>query len=137
MKEYILKAETPSKKNSKIFNTKTKRMICSPRYRAWHEYAALALRPVITQCIKDKCYIVLVFCHGDNIRRDSDNGVSSVFDALVDFKALEDDRWQIVRHHHVFNCYEKGNPWCRILIYQPDEKELYKQCVLDCIDKYS
>ena len=115
---YQLGQEVPSKKNSKIMNTKTHRMFPSERYRAWHEYAALML------------------CHGDNIRRDSDNGVSSIFDTLVDFKALEDDRWQIVRNHHVFNTYEKSNPWCKIFIFKPDEKELYKQYLIELVNLY-
>ena len=133
---YELQAETPSKKNSKVFNTKTHRMFPSQRYRNWHEYASLVVRPLIKECVEDKCYVILIFCHGDNIRRDSDNGVSSIFDMLQDFKAIEDDRWQVVRNHHVFNTYEKGNPWCKIFIYRPEEKEEYKQMVLNCIDIY-
>lgn len=136
MIEYLLNAETPAKKNSKIFNTKIHRMFPSKRYQEWHEYAALALRPVIKKCIRDKCYIILTYCHEDRRRRDSDNGVSSIFDSLVDFNALEDDCWQIIPHHHVFNTYEKGNAWCKIQIFEPEEKELYKHCLLECIDKY-
>ena len=136
MIEYFLESETPSKKNSKVFNTKTHRMFPSAKYRAWHEYAALMLKRFITECIADKCYVILIFCHGDNIRRDSDNGVSSIFDMLVDFKALEDDRWQIVRHHHVFNTYEKGKPWCRVMIYKPEEKEDYKAALIKFIEQY-
>ena len=133
---YQLGQETPSKKNNKIFNTKTHRMICSERYRAWQEYAALMLRRKITECISERCYIILVFCHGDNRRRDSDNGVNSIFDMLVDFKGLEDDCWQIVRHHHVFNTFEKGNPWCKCFIFKPDEKELYKQYLIELVNLY-
>lgn len=136
MIEFLLNDETPAKKNSKIMNTKTHRMFPSERYRAWHDYAALVLRPRVKECIREKCYIILVFNHGDKRRRDSDNGVSSIFDALVDFDALEDDCWQIVRHHHVFNAYEKGNPWCKILIFKPDEKELYKTYLNSFVDLY-
>lgn len=133
---YELKDETPSKKNSKVFNTKTHRMFPSAKYRAWHEYAALVVKPMIKECVENKCYVVLVFCHGDNIRRDSDNGVSSIFDMLQDFNAIEDDRWQILRNHHVFNCFERNKPWCKIYIFKPEEKEEYKQFVLNCIDMY-
>lgn len=136
MIEYYLESETPSKKNSKVFNTKTHKMFPSQRYRAWHEYAALMIKRFIKECISDKCYIILIFCHGDKIRRDSDNGVSSIFDMLVDFKALEDDCWQIVRNHHVFNTYDKGKPWCKVRIYKPDEKDLFKAEMLKCIDMY-
>jgi len=136
MIEYFLESETPSKKNSKVFNTKTHRMFPSQKYRAWHEYAALMLRRKITECINNKCYIILIFQHGDNRRKDSDNAVNSIFDMLVDFKALNDDCWQIVRHHHVFNTYEKGNPWCKIRIYMPEEVELYKSDLISFIDQY-
>jgi len=133
---YQLGQETPSKKNNRIFNSKTHRMFPSERYKSWHEYAALMLKRKITECIKDRCYIILVFCHSDNRRRDSDNGVNSIFDMLVDLKALEDDRWQIVRNHHVFNTYEKGNPWCKVFIFKPDEKELYKQYLIELVNLY-
>lgn len=136
MIEYLLNTKTPSKKNSRVFNSKTHKMFPSKQYRAWHEYAALALRPYIKKCIEDKCYIVLVFCHGDNIRRDSDNGVNSIFDMLQDFNAIKDDRWQIIPHHHVFNTYDKGNAWCKISIYNPEEKERYKSDLIKLIDLY-
>ena len=133
---YELKGETPSKKNSKIFNTKTHRCFPSAKYRTWHDYAELALRPMIKECIENKCYIILVFCHGNNIRRDSDNGVNSIFDMLQDLSAITDDRWQIVRQHCVFNTFEKGNAWCKIYIFKPEEVENYKRTVLNCIDEY-
>ena len=136
MIEFILKDEVPAKKNSKIMNTKTHRMFPSERYRAWHDYAALALKPKIHECIKDKCYIILLCNHGDRRRRDADNSVSSIFDALVDFGALEDDNWFIIRNHHVFNTFEQGNPWCKIMIFKPEEKDLYRTYVNGCIDLY-
>lgn len=133
---YELNAETPSKKNSKVFNTKTHRMFPSAQYKAWHEYAELVVKPKVKECIQEKCYLIFVFCHGDNIRRDSDNGVNSVFDMLQDFEAIKDDRWQICRTHHVFNTFEKGNPWCQIFIFKPEEKKEYIELVLNCIEKY-
>ena len=136
MEYFELKGTVPAKKNSKIMNTKTHRMFPSKRYQEWHDYAALVLRPMIRKCIEDKCYIVLVFCNDTHRRKDADNSVSSIFDALVDFGALKDDCWQIIPHHHVFNTYEKGNAWCKIYIYQPEEKEDYKRMVLNCIDEY-
>ena len=136
MIEYILKGSVPAKKNSKIMNTKTHRMFPSKRYQEWHEYAALMLRRKVTECISDKCYVILVFCNDTNRRKDPDNGVSSIFDLLTDIGAWTDDCWQIVRNHHVFNTYDKGNAWCKIYIYQPEEKEDYKRMVLNCIDEY-
>ena len=128
--------ENATKKNGRTFSSRSHTLLYSDKYRAWHEYAALKLKPVIRECIEDKCYIVLIFCHGDNVRRDSDNGVNSVFDALQDFNALKDDRWQIVRNHHVFNCFDKGNPWCKIFIFKPEEREDYKKMVIACIEQF-
>ena len=136
MIKYELQAETPSKKNNRTFSSRSHTLLYSDRYKAWHEYVALKLKPVIKECIKDKCYIVLIFCHENNRRRDSDNGVNSIFDALQDFKALEDDRWQIVRNHHVFNCMDKGNPWCKIFIFKPEEKDEYKKMIMACIEQF-
>jgi len=94
------------------------------------------LRGKVKECITDKCYVILVQCNESNRRKDPDNSVSSIFDLLTDIGAWADDCWQIVRHHHVFNTYDKGNAWCKIYIYQPEEKEDYKRMVLNCIDEY-
>jgi len=136
MEYFELKGTVPAKKNSKIMNTKTHRMFPSKRYQEWHDYAALMLRGKVKECITDKCYVILVQCNESNRRKDPDNSVSSIFDLLTDIGAWADDCWQIVRHHHVFNTYDKGNAWCKIYIYQPEEKEDYKRTVLNCIDEY-
>ena len=136
MEYFELKGTVPAKKNSKIMNTKTHRMFPSKRYQEWHDYAALMLRGKVKECITDKCYVILVQCNESNRRKDPDNSVSSIFDLLTDIGAWADDCWQIVRHHHVFNTYDKGNAWCKIYIYQPEEKEDYKRMVLNCIDEY-
>lgn len=136
MIEYFLEGSVPSKKNQKIFNTKTHRMFPSKRYQEWHDYAALMLRSKVAECITEKCYVILVFCNDTNRRKDPDNGVSSVFDLLTDIGAWTDDCWQIVRTHHVFNTYEKNKPWCRIMIFNPEEKEDYKAALIKCIEQY-
>lgn len=136
MIEYFLEGTVPSKKNQKIFNTKTHRMFPSKRYQEWHEYASLTLRRKVTECITEKCYVILIFCNDTNRRKDPDNGVSSVFDLLTDIGAWTDDCWQIVRNHHVFNIYEKNKPWCKIMIFKPEEKESYKVTLINCIEQY-
>lgn len=40
--------------------------------------------------------LYLEFTHGDRVRRDSDNGVSSILDLLVDCGILPDDNWMVV-----------------------------------------
>ncbi len=58
----------------------------------------------------------MTFWHGDNRRRDSDNGASSVLDLLTDCKVIKDDKWQIVRLVEIRNFYEKSNPRCLVEI---------------------
>ena len=127
MKRFYIPVETPAKKNSKIMNTKTHRMFPSKRYTEWHELASLLIRKELEKMIDSKCYIVLVFTHGDMRVRDSDNGVSSVFDCLKDCNVILDDCWQIIKNHHVYNSYEKGKPSCEIFIYKAEEIEKYKE----------
>lgn len=132
----LVGSEVPAKKNSRI-TLKNGKTIPSARYKAWHEEAVLQLRSKVKECIEDKCYVILVFTHGDNIRRDSDNGVSSVFDTLQDVQQLADDRWQIVRSHHVFNNFDKGNPKCEIYIFKSEEKKCYIEVLSQCLEFYS
>lgn len=129
MEKLIIPLATPSKKNSKIFNTKTHRMICSKNYQEWHKAASLFINSKLKVKEVDCCFIIMLFTHGDKRRRDSDNGVNSIFDTLVDVKTLVDDSWQCIPIHSVFNVYNKGNPSCEIRIYDLDEFEKYTEDV--------
>lgn len=113
-----LYGEVPSKKNSRI-NTRSGRSFPNKKYVEWHKRAISQLPFVST--IDVPVYIKLCFYHGDNRRRDSDNGVSSVFDTLVDAGVIPDDRWQIVRKHEVENYLDKDNPRVEITIMIYDD----------------
>ena len=65
--------------------------------------------------------ISLLFFHGDNVRRDSDNQASSIMDLLQDAEILADDRWQIVRILNIYNLYDKGHARCEINITHLEE----------------
>ena len=103
---FSILGETPAKKNSRI-TLSNGRTIPSKRYRAWHSAALFQLE----QQWKDKgrttfeneVHVNLHFFHEDNRRRDSDNGVSSIFDTLQDAGIISDDRWQIVKEFSVKN----------------------------------
>lgn len=71
--------------------------------------------------IEREIRIKMTFYHGDNRRRDSDNGASSILDLLTDCKVIKDDKWQIVRLLEIRNFYEKNNPRCLIEINGYDE----------------
>jgi Holliday junction resolvase RusA-like endonuclease len=60
--------------------------------------------------------LYLEFTHGDRVRRDSDNGVSSILDLLVDCGVLQDDNWMVVSKIVTTNLYDKGNPGVQISI---------------------
>lgn len=135
MKYLKILRETPSKKNCRI-TLKNGKSIVSARYRKWHEYACSQLLGYSKNMIDKECYIILHFIHGDNIRRDSDNGVSSIFDTLQDMKILSDDRWQIVKSHIVFNSYQQKQPCCEIRIYEKSEKDLYSRDILEMLKNF-
>lgn len=110
--------ETPSKKNSRVINTRTGRSFPNKRYSDWHKNAKMyvlthyKVAPILSKSVK----ISFLFCHGDNVKRDSDNQVSSILDLLQDLNILPDDCWQIVRAFSVVNTFNKNLPLCRVTI---------------------
>ena len=115
----IIKGETPAKKNSKIW-TKSGKLIPGKKYQEWHAEALQQVKEqkkFIQKLPGDREVIIhLDFIHGDQRRRDSDNGTSSILDLLVDAGIIADDKWQIVRQLHVTNTYEKNDSMCIVCI---------------------
>mgnify|MGYP003294294710 CR=1 FL=1 len=111
---FTLYGEVPSKKNSRV-NIRNGRSFPNKRYQAWHRKSLFELKS-ITENFAEPVYIKLHFYHQDNRRRDSDNGVSSVFDTLVDARIIQDDRWQIILGYEVKNDLDKKNPRVTITI---------------------
>lgn len=115
----VIEGETPSKKNSKI-RTRSGYMIPSAQHQKWHQDAMLQLHAQVSRMrkpphmIDTPVAISLLFYHGDNVRRDSDNQASSIMDLLQDAEVLADDRWQIVRILNIYNHYDKGHSRCEI-----------------------
>lgn len=131
MKEFVLHGNVPSKKNSKeirIIYKKTPKgpkpipqVRSSDRYMAWHDSAVQEILFQKRGFCTERCKMILNFYWGDNIRRDSDNGTSSIFDTLVDAGILPDDNWKVINRYQVFNDYDKSNPRCEIKIFDPNE----------------
>ena len=125
MIRFVIKGETPAKKNSRIV-LKNGRNIPGKRFQEWHEEAVVQIlkqkRLIQKLPCEGEVSVILEFVHGDMRRRDSDNGTSSILDLLVDCGILADDKWQIVRSLSVTNTYEKGNPMCIIAIKSFSEK---------------
>lgn len=121
---FTILGETPAKKNSKIWN-KTRNIILPGRkYTDWHKSALIQLRagPRPRIPLQGPLSVRVVFFHGDRIRRDSDNGLSSVMDLLVDAQILQDDKWEIVREISVRNEYDKKSARCDIRIIEFSEE---------------
>lgn len=115
---YSLSGEVSAKKNENRFNTSTGRVFKSDRFRSWHMNAMYQL---LTQekprnPISSPVSVKVSFSHGDNRRRDGDNGLSAIMDLLVDARILKDDCWSIVREISVTNGFDKGNPHTEISI---------------------
>lgn len=92
--------------------------IPSKRYQIWHTEAVKQILDQETpeQPIEHPVSLKLEFTHGDLRRRDSDNGVSSICDMLVDAHVLSDDNWKIISEIVVKNDYKKNNAGCIISI---------------------
>ena len=109
--------ETPSKKNSRVVDRRTGRTFPNKRYTEWHKAAALYVRQQRAHPLDGGPFaLYLEFTHGDRVRRDSDNGVSSILDLLVDCGIIPDDNWMVVSKINVSNLYDKGNPGVNISI---------------------
>lgn len=116
--KFSLKGEVSAKKNENRYNTSTGRVFKSDRFRSWHMNAMYQLltqdKPV--KPVSSPVSVKVSFVHGDNRRRDGDNGLSAIMDLLVDARILADDCWRIVRDISVSNGYEKDNPHTEITI---------------------
>jgi Holliday junction resolvase RusA-like endonuclease len=109
--------ETPSKKNSRVVDRRTGRTFPNKRFTEWHKAAALYVSQQNAHPLDEGPFaLYLEFTHGDRVRRDSDNGVSSILDLLVDCGILPDDNWMVVQKINVSNLYDKGNPGVNISI---------------------
>jgi len=116
--------ETPSKKNSRVVDRRTGRTFPNKRYTEWHKAAALYVRQQNAHPLDGGPFaLYLEFTHGDRVRRDSDNGVSSILDLLVDCDVLPDDNWMVVSKINVSNLYDKGNPGVHISIIPLTDSE--------------
>lgn len=118
--KFTLFGETPSKKNSRI-NTRSGKSFPNQRYMKWHnsvvqELNIMLLKKNIWPITNSKIKLTITFYHGDLVRRDSDNQLSSILDTLVDAKILPDDNWKVIPRKVINDEYDKGNARCEIEI---------------------
>ena len=114
---FTLPFDTPSKKNSRVTDTRTGRTFPNRKFVEWHKNAVAYFRSHFSKDFKPfgcPVFVDIVFTHGTLRRCDSDNKVSSILDLLVDVGMIPDDNWQIVRNICVTNRYEKGFSSCTV-----------------------
>ena len=127
-----LMGETPSKKNSRI-NTRSGRSFPNQRYMKWHNAVVSQLNQLLfakqIEAFPEgmKVSMTVKFIHGDLVRRDSDNQLSSILDTLVDAKILSDDNWKVIPEKHIYDLFEKNNARCEIEI-KPYIEYVFKEC---------
>lgn len=92
-----LSGNVPSQKNRKIISvnraTGARFLRSAPAVKEWQEQAIMMLK-LQFKGLKTTDYpinISMVFYFGDNRRRDLDNALSTVMDALVAAEVIEDD----------------------------------------------
>lgn len=123
---FVIHGETPSKKNSRILNTKTKKSFPNQKYNEWHGSAVAGILSALRKGEAERVpagsrvEVTLMFYHGDLKRRDSDNQCSSVLDTLTDSGVLEDDNWKVIPVKHIFDFYDKRNARCEVTIEELD-----------------
>lgn len=119
MEKYVIKGNVPAKKNSKQITVRGGKPFvrCSDRYRLWNEDAVMQLRLQKPKYF-ERCVIEMIFYYSDKRKRDSDNGVNSVFDTLQDAGIIQDDNYQIIPMHIAKSFYDKKNPRVEIYIYE-------------------
>ena len=116
-----LTGQTPAQKNSKqmALNRKTGAMfpVSNPIVKRWQtavakELAMLYQRDTFT----DRVVITYMFYVQDNRRRDIDNMIASVNDALVKGGILLDDSWQCLKIGEADAMLDKDNPRAELVI---------------------
>ena len=91
-KLYVINGETASQKNSQNFFRG--HVVKSVAFMAWKRFADIQIK---SQGVPSEPYasasIAVEFVHSDLRRRDGDNALASVQDALVRNKVIADDCW--------------------------------------------
>jgi len=115
----FLQGQVPAQKNSKkvAFNGRTGKpfIMTEQRVKVWQESVAWQLSSI--RPIFGKVEVEVEFTHKDRRKRDLDNELSSVMDALKNAKVIEDDNCDIVvKETAIFCGVDKDSPGAKITI---------------------
>jgi Holliday junction resolvase RusA-like endonuclease len=113
----FLDGETPSKKNSRVTDTRTGRTFPNVRYRNWEKDAVLEIkRQYHGEPIEGPVTVDIIFNHADKRVRDCDNPVNSICDMLKKAGVLKDDRWTVIPYHRILHRLSEQGAGCEIVI---------------------
>lgn len=116
-----LSGQTPSQKNSKqmALNRRTGTMfpVSNPIVKRWQSAVAKELAMIYQRdSFIGKVGIYYTFYVQDNRRRDIDNMIASINDALVKAEIIEDDSWQCLNIVGARAEIDKANPRAELVI---------------------
>ncbi len=115
--QIVLKGQVPAQKNRKVIsvNSRTKRPFLRTHeaVKEWQDDVSLQLMQY--KGTASKATITYKFYCKDKRRRDLDNMIASVNDALVKAGLLEDDSWQCLSIGAAEGAYDKDDP--RVELY--------------------
>lgn len=116
-----LQGQVPSQKNSKTiaYNRATRKpfIMSNQNVKDWQNIAALQLRQYqINEPLKGRQELSIMFYVKDNRRRDLDNMLTTVQDALVKAGILEDDSWKYLKIGYIDAQLDTVNPRAEIIL---------------------
>ena len=114
--KHFISGTIPSKKNSRITNTKTGRTFPSKKFQQWHRTQMLELFSVNLPSPFLHCQIELDIRYPTLAVADNTNKAESVMDLLVDAGILLDDNWKVVPRLVLTGRHDKQKPGCFITI---------------------
>lgn len=126
MLQLTILGQTPAQKNSKsiAINRATGKpfIMSNQNVKTWQNTAAIQLlRYRIKEPLQGKQELSIMFYVKDNRRRDLDNMLTTIQDALVKAGILEDDSWKSLKIGEIDATLDKANPRAVITIKSVDE----------------
>jgi Holliday junction resolvase RusA-like endonuclease len=126
MLEITISGQTPAQKNSKsiAYNRGTGKpfIMSNQNVKSWQNIAAVELLSYRRkEPLKGRQELSVVFYVKDNRRRDLDNMLTTIQDALVKAGIIEDDSWKSLKIGGVDAQLDKLNPRAEITLKSVDE----------------
>lgn len=117
----------PPSSNHRLMPNGNGRLILSPKYRAWLNSAIAQIRkqlPMDYQPLSGRLYSITSVTFPDRRKRDTDNPLKGVKDALTQAGVIEDD--EQLTHDHIFkrlDKIDKDNPHVFVILYEETDPE--------------